>query len=133
MTRAPELLSVRAITDDPKAGMLWVLNSLPFTPARLFWIEAPREAARGGHAHRRNQQLLVPVSADVNARCQWWVDGKRQRVAHYLAPGKALLLPPLVWLDLAFASRGVCAVLASEPYSAGSYVTDPAELRELSR
>jgi len=126
----PRLLRVRTIT-GAKAGVLRVLDPLPFVARRFFWLDVPRRASRGGHAHRTNWQLVVPVRGAVTARCQWYVSRRLRTHAWQLAPGMALVVPPRVWLDLTFVTNGVCAVLASEPYDAAEYINDKAELRRL--
>jgi len=128
---APRLLRARAIT-SAKAGVLHVLDPLPFVARRLFWLDAPHDASRAGHAHRTNWQLVAPVRGVVTARCQRYVRGRLRSRTWQLVPGMALVVPPLVWLDLRFTVAGACAVLASEPYCAAEYITDKAELRRLS-
>lgn len=128
---APRLLRARAIT-DAKAGVLRVLDPLPFVVRRLFWLDVPCRASRGGHAHRTNWQLVAPARGVVTARCQRYVRSLLRSRTWQLVPGMALVVPPLVWLDLRFVDDGVCVVLASEPYCAAEYITDKTELRRLS-
>ena len=133
MTRpgGPRLLRVRTIT-GAKAGVLRVLDPLPFVARRFFWLDVPRRASRGGHAHRTNWQLVAPTRGVVTARCQHYVHGRLRTRTWRLAPGIALVVPPRVWLDLKFVNDGVCVVLASEPYCAAEYITEKTELRRLS-
>lgn len=120
-------------TPVKKLGRLYVLNTLPFAPQRLFWIDAPAGAQRGGHAHRVCRQLIVPISGDVRLRRTWFARGAWRSHTAHLVPRKSWLVEPLMWVDLTFLTDGVVAVLASAPYDAADYVTDKRTLRELSR
>jgi uncharacterized RmlC-like cupin family protein len=130
--RVPRLLRAPCHA-HPGAGRLYVLNApLPFVPCRLFWINAPRGAVRARHAHRTNEQVVALASGSMTARCVWWVGGRRRTRTWRLVPGQAVYLPALVWLEMRFATPGVCVVLASEPYDASSYIDELVELRRLS-
>ena len=117
---------------SPKAGALRVLDPLAFVAQRLFWFDAPRGAVRGGHAHRTCQQLVIPVLGTVVARARRYVSGRLRARTWRLTPSAALVVPPLVWLDLEFATDGICVVLASEGYNAAEYIATLADLRRLS-
>ena len=117
---------------SPKAGALHVLDPLAFVAQRLFWFDAPCGAVRGGHAHRTCQQLVIPVLGTVVARARRYVRGRLRARTWRLTPSAALVVPPLVWLDLEFVTDGICVVLASEGYNAAEYINTLAELRRLS-
>lgn len=126
----PRLLRTRTPVSS-KDGVLRVINRLPFAPQRLFWVRAAACARRGGHAHRTNWQLLTVVSGGVDVWCVWWAGGRWRTKTVNLDPTAALVVPPLVWLELGFMHDSVCVVLASEPYRAAEYITTREELRRL--
>jgi dTDP-4-dehydrorhamnose 3,5-epimerase-like enzyme len=80
------------------------------------------EAARGAHAHKELQQLMVATSGSVSVTLD---DGKDKKTFVLDKPWKGLLVVPGLWRDLDnFAGGTVCMVLASEKYESGDYIRD---------
>ena len=103
---------------------------LPFTPARLFVItQAPADAIRGQHAHRRCHQVVIALSGSCRAVLN---DGAGRDELTLDSALEGLYVPPLLWLELsAFAPGTVVLVLASEPYDADDYIRSLPEFLQI--
>lgn len=103
-------------------------GSLPFVPARVFWISGvPEGAQRGGHAHRSCSEVVFAASGSFEIELDY---GDCCEVFVVDQPDAGVVVPAGVWCDLrSFAENTVCVVLASEPYDAAGYIHDKDEWR----
>lgn len=110
---------------DPRGSLSVVEESasLPFSVRRAFWIfGVPSGRGRGGHAHRRQWQLIAAVAGALTVILD---DGDTARSYRLDSPRKALLVPPGIWNILENFSRGaVCLVLASGEYDESEYIRE---------
>lgn len=105
---------------------------LPFAVKRAYILhDLEHGIARGGHAHRTLQQLVIAVSGS------FWVHtegnfGKKSTLLD--RPGVGLLIQPVTWRVIEdFSADARCLVLASELYDEGDYIRSYSEfLRESS-
>ncbi|MEQ8262811.1 FdtA/QdtA family cupin domain-containing protein [Pseudohaliea sp.] len=97
--------------------------ALPFTPRRLFTVAGvPAGARRGGHGHRRGEQLLLCIAGRIAVRLA--ATGRSASLT-LQADGPALLIGPGIWAEQRYAVPGsVLLVVASEPYDPASYFSD---------
>ena len=80
------------------------------------------EAARGAHAHKQLQQLMIATSGSVHVTMD---DGTNKRTFVIDKPWKGLLVAPGLWRTLDdFSGGAVCMVLASEKYDVDDYIRD---------
>lgn len=109
------------VMDDARGALLALhFSELPISAVRLFCVQAPRGAVRGGHAHRVGNQLLVRIGGhiDVELRSEGLVE---QLTLNAL--GAALLIPAGVWAQQTYRSdEAVLLVLADTPYDPSNYV-----------
>lgn len=98
-------------------------NQVPFEIKRVYWVyDVPGGEARGGHAHRELNQLIIAASGSFTVTVD---DGINQRSFFLNRPYKGLLLKPGLWRVLEdFSSGAVCMVLASDVYKADDYIRD---------
>ena len=76
----------------------------------------PAGGRRGGHAHRRLEQILIAVAGSFAVVLD---DGAARRRVRLDDPRVGLHIPPGVWRELdSFTDGAVCVVLASMPYDA---------------
>lgn len=115
------IIDIRKFTDN--RGYLSVIEGgmdIPFEIKRIYYLYMVPEAARGAHAHRELQQLLVATSGSVDITLD---DGKEKKTFHLDRPWKGLLVVPGLWRDLDNFSGGtVLMCLASEHYEAEDYI-----------
>jgi len=93
-------------------GSLTVIEKVPFEVKRVFWIYDMRDW-RGGHAHRKCHQLIVPVCGTVKLRVNdkehWLLDPS---AGFHVRPGDTVELY----------GAGVALVLCSEYYDEDDYI-----------
>jgi len=109
---------------DPRGNLAVIENEiLPFKMARVYFLyNIPAGAYRGGHAHKVQSELLIPVSGSFEVILK---DGKSQKNILLNRPDKALLLPPGIWRELKDFSQGsVCLVLNSGKFDEKDYIRD---------
>jgi hypothetical protein len=96
---------------------------IPFDVRRLYYLyDVPGGAERGGHAHKRLEQLIVAVSGCFDVVLD---DGKNRKVVELNRPYYGLHVVPGIWRELInFSSGAICLVLASEKYNVDDYIRD---------
>lgn len=109
-----------------EAGNITAINSateIPFNINRIYYLyDIPGGEARGGHAHKELQQLIVAASGSFDIILD---DGKIKRTVHLNRPDTGLLMPSGLWRELdSFSSGAICLVLASHEYDAEDYIRD---------
>ena len=123
------IIDIRKYTDS--RGYLSVIEGgedIPFEIKRIYYLYMVPEAARGAHAHKELQQLLVATSGSVDITLD---DGKEKKTFHLDRPWKGLLVVPGLWRDLDNFSGGtVLMCLASEHYDEGDYIREYDEFLE---
>jgi dTDP-4-dehydrorhamnose 3,5-epimerase-like enzyme len=101
-------------------------RTIPFEIARVYYLyDVVGGAERGGHAHRRLEQLIVAV---MGAFVVVLDDGEARREIELNRAYHGLYVPPMIWRELVnFSSGAVCVVLASRPYEEVDYIRDYGE------
>lgn len=109
---------------DPR-GSLAVIEKdvLPFDIKRVYYLyDVPSDAYRGGHAHKKLIQVLIPLSGSFDVVLD---DGKERIKVTLNKPNKGLLIPTEIWRELEnFSSGSVCLVLASDEFEETDYIRD---------
>jgi hypothetical protein len=109
----------------PNGNLSVVENSVqvPFDIKRVFYIyDVPGGEERGGHSHKKLQQVIVAISGAFDVLLD---DGVQQRSVTLNRPYQGLLVTPGVWSkQYNFSSGSVCLVLASDRYDEDDYVRD---------
>ena len=109
-----------------KAGNITVIEKnvqLPFDVRRVYYLyDVPGGGLRGGHSHKKLQQLIIAASGCFDVLLD---DGINKKVVELNRPYYGLLIVPGIWRELLnFSSGAICLVLASEKYEAGDYIRD---------
>lgn len=124
-----QIIDIRKYTDT--RGYLSVIEGgedIPFEIKRIYYLYMVPEAARGAHAHKQLQQLMVATSGSVHVTLD---DGKNKKTFVLDKPWKGLHVVPGLWRDLDnFAGGTVCMVLASEHYAEEDYIRNYDEFIE---
>jgi hypothetical protein len=108
------------------AGSITAVNNLaeiPFSISRVYYLfDVPGGEARGGHAHKDLQQLILAASGSFDIIID---DGAEKRRIHLNRPYTGLYMPSGIWRELDnFSSGSICLVLASLTYSEDDYIRD---------
>lgn len=118
--------------EDPQGDLVFAEGErhVPFSIARAYHVYGvPSDARRGGHAHRRIEQLVTCLSGGFEVAVD---DGSRRRAFAMDDPRFALYLPPMIWHDLTdFAADSAYYVLSSGLYDETEYVRDYEEFQRL--
>ena len=113
---------------DPRGNLTFVegKNHIPFDIQRVYYLyDVPGGAERGGHAHKKLQQLIIAMSGSFDVVLD---DGKEKRRVHLNRSYNGLYVCPMIWRELDnFSSGSVCMVLASNRYDEADYYRDYAE------
>ena len=98
-------------------------NHIPFDIKRVYYLyDVPGGAARGGHAHKNLQQLIIAMNGSFDVLVN---DGKDEKRFHLNRSYYGLILPNMLWRTLDnFSSGSVCLVLASDYFSEDDYIRD---------
>ena len=102
---------------------------VPFDVKRVYYLyDVPGGAARGGHAHKELQQLIIALSGSFDVILD---DGYDKRSYTLNRAYQGLYLSNMVWRELEnFTSGAVCLVLASEHYDEADYYRDYQQFKQ---
>ena len=118
-----KVIDIRRYTDT--RGYLSVVENgldIPFDIKRVYYLYMVPEVARGAHAHKELQQLLIATSGSVEVIMD---DGQNKKSFMLDKPWKGLYVPAGLWRDLEnFSGGAVLLCLASEKYDAEDYIRD---------
>jgi hypothetical protein len=118
------LIPLRTV-DDPRGSITIVEaeRDIPFPIERTYHLHGvPADGRRGGHAHRRLEQILIAVAGAFEVLLD---SGAEQRRVRLDDPRTGLYIPAGVWREMdSFTEGSVCVVLASMPYDPDEYVRD---------
>ncbi|PZX94391.1 WxcM-like domain-containing protein [Flavobacterium aquariorum] len=118
-----QLLKIPVVEDV--RGNLGIIQSdfLPFEFKRVYYLfDVPSNAFRGGHAHIKQQEVLIALSGSFEVTVN---DGTKKKRYLLNKPNVGLLIPIGIWRELEnFSSGAVCLVLASDDFLEEDYIRD---------
>jgi hypothetical protein len=96
---------------------------IPFDISRVYYLfDVPGGAARGGHAHKKLQQLIISVMGAFDVILD---DGENKKTVRLDRAYYGLYIPSMIWRELDnFSSGAICLVLASLPFIEMDYYRD---------
>ena len=117
------------IIDIPKIedhrGNIAVIEKdvIPFEIKRVYYLfDVPSSASRGGHAHKDQLELLIPLSGSFDVILN---DGSEKKTVTLNKPDKGLLINVNIWRELEnFSSGAVCLVIASDVFDESDYIRE---------
>ncbi|MWB96519.1 WxcM-like domain-containing protein [Flavobacterium sp. GA093] len=104
-------------------------DTIPFEIKRVYYLyDIPSSSVRGGHSHKKLQQILIAISGSFDVVLK---DGKKEKTITLNKPDRGLLIKNNIWRELEnFSSGAVCLVLASEVFDEEEYIRDYNEFLE---
>ncbi len=118
-----EIIQIPKIEDS--RGNLAIIEKdiIPFKIKRVYYLyDVPSNSQRGGHAHKDQSELLIPLSGSFDVVLK---DGISDKIITLNKPDKGLLIKTNVWRELEnFSSGAVCLVIASDEFSEEDYIRD---------
>ena len=116
---------------DRKGNITVVENGItvPFDVKRVYYLyDIPGGEARGGHAHKELQQLIIAASGSFDVTLD---DGNVKRTYSLNRSYTGLLVVPGIWRELDnFSGGSVCLVMASMTYDEADYIREYDEYLE---
>lgn len=129
----PHLLEFPKIT-DPRGNLTFIESQqhVPFEIKRVYYLyDVPGGETRGGHAHKRLEQLIIAASGSFDVVLD---DGEVKTKFSLNRSYYGLFVPRMVWRELEnFSSGSVCLVLASQHYDEADYYRDYKDFVEAAR
>lgn len=94
---------------------------VPFPIKRVYYLfDVPSNAKRGGHAHKEQFELLIPLSGSFDVILN---NGENQQIITLNKPDKGLLIKSNIWRELEnFSSGSVCLVISSGEFLEDDYI-----------
>ena len=116
-----EIINIPKIHDT--RGNIAVIEKdlLPFQMKRVYYLfDVPSSARRGGHAHKEQFELLIPLSGSFDVVLH---DGNETQKVTLNKPDKGLLIKSNTWRELDnFSSGSICLVISSGEFSEEDYI-----------
>jgi hypothetical protein len=118
------LIDLPKISDD-RGNLTFIENNrqVPFQIQRVYYLyDVPGGSERGGHSHKRLEQLIISLSGSFDVILD---DGVKKKRIHLNRPYFGVYVCPYIWRQLDnFSSGSVCVVMASMLYEEADYIRD---------
>lgn len=107
-------------------------NQIPFEIKRTYWLyDVPGGMARGGHAEKDNEELVIAISGSFEIYVD---DGKESKTFTLNRPYYGLYIPKGLWREIKeFSSNSVALEFGSIPYDVTDYIRDYSEYLDFSK
>jgi hypothetical protein len=109
---------------DPRGNLAVIEgDTVPFRTERVYYLyDVPSHSKRGGHAHKLQLELLIPISGSFYVKVD---NGSSTESILLNDPNKGLLIEKMVWRELeGFSSGSICLVLNSGKFIEEDYIRD---------
>lgn len=105
-------------------------NQIPFEIKRTYWIyDVPGGESRGGHAFRKNEEVIIALSGAFDVVVD---DGERQKRFNLNRSYYGLYIPKGLWRTMEnFSTNAFALEFGSEHYDKGDYVYDYEQFKKL--
>jgi len=128
--KKPQIIDIPVAHD--KRGNLSVVEgkrTVPFGIKRIYYLyDVPGGTKRGGHAHRKLEQLIIAASGSFTVVLH---NGKKKESYTLNRSNIGLYIPKMTWREIEnFSSGAVCLVLASEHYDEKDYIRNFKEFKD---
>ena len=98
------------------------LDSLPFTPKRIFYVKnVPVNEVRGKHAHYKTKQLLVCLRGLIAVK----LDHGGKWSEHYLRENESVFCDEMVWDEQTYLTEdAILLSICSTKHDPADYIRD---------
>jgi dTDP-4-dehydrorhamnose 3,5-epimerase-like enzyme len=98
-------------------------KQIPFAIARVYWIyDVPGGEARGGHAYKTLQEVIVALSGSFDVILN---DGKEEKKYTLNRSYFGLSVPKMIWRHMEnFSTNSLAMIIADQPFSEEEYMRD---------
>lgn len=126
-----EFVDIRTIGTAGKGQLSFfeAEKDIPFSIKRVYYIYgAPRDVQRGGHAHRKLDQLLICPEGEIEITLD---DGEMRESVMLNDPSKGLMVRRMIWHDMVWRDEAsILFVVASDYYAESDYIRDYSQFLE---
>ena len=110
---------------EDRRGNLSVIekDTIPFEIKRVYYLyDVPSGAERGGHAHKEQEEFIVPLSGSFDVILN---NGESEETYTLNKPNQGLYVAQKTWRELRnFSSGAVCLVVSSGEFIEDDYIRD---------
>lgn len=105
---------------------------IPFPIKRTYWIyDVPGGENRGGHAYRKNEELIIALSGSFDVILD---DGAKKKTFHLNRSYYALYIPQGLWREIVdFSTNSFALEFGSTVYSEDDYIRNYEQFIELKK
>jgi hypothetical protein len=132
-TEKPQIINLPKI-EDPRGNLSFIEEEkhIPFKVERVYWIyDVPGGQVRGGHAFRKQQELIVALSGSFDVVIN---DGRQKQTFHLNRSYYGLYIPACFWRQMEdFSTNSLAMMLSSTAFSEQDYIRDYNEYLGLKR
>jgi dTDP-4-dehydrorhamnose 3,5-epimerase-like enzyme len=101
-------------------AVIEAMTDIPFEVRRVYYLYDFTGVMRGGHAHKRLEQLFIALSGSFDVVLD---DGRQKKTVRLSDPAEGLYVCPMIWREMQnFTPGSVCLVLASTHYDERDYL-----------
>ena len=120
----PKFLDVRG-----NLSFVEQFTHIPFEIRRVYWLyDVPGGKARGGHAEKNNEELIVALSGAFEIIID---DGKQSKTFVLNRSYYGLYIPKGLWREIKeFSTNALALEFGSIPFTADDYIRDYAEFKQ---
>ena len=97
------------------------INDLPFDIKRIFYIKNLEDIPRGFHAHKKCEQILIPIQGSFTLNIEF---DNGNKIKHFLKDDNiGIYIPLLTWLNMEnFSNDCIILVICSYKYDEEEYI-----------
>ncbi|MBO3117642.1 WxcM-like domain-containing protein [Winogradskyella sp. DF17] len=118
-----KLIDIPKVHDERGSLAVVEKEAIPFHIKRVYYLfDVPSDSYRGGHAHKKQESLILALSGSFEVIVD---NGKSKKRIILNKPTQGLYIPTHIWREIDnFSSGAVCLVLASTEFDESEYIRD---------
>ncbi|MGY6649090.1 sugar 3,4-ketoisomerase [Wenyingzhuangia sp. IMCC45574] len=121
-----EIVDIPKIS-DPRGNLAVIEGGVfPLEIKRVYYLfDVPSDSYRGGHAHKQQYELLIPIAGSFDVLLD---NGVEKQTVFMNKPTRGLLIKSMVWRELSnFSSGSICLVINSGLFDESDYIREYSE------